>query len=405
MHRLVILGAGFGGMTVFHHVVKWSERYDVQVTVIDERESFLLKPSLPEVAVGEKVVGDVTFAVRPVIEKYGRFIRSRVQQIDPIGKCVILEDETSISYDTLVVALGAKKDFSSVDGFKDYGHSMCTDVLAAQLSEAVSNFSQGDIVIGSAPMVQGTRTPDAPFLMAACEGPIGEMAFMIDAHLRNRGQRSQTRIRCFSPAEIFFEDVGDQVHEAFGALAQKQDIEVKTNKIIDHLEEDRVVFTDGTDMRSALTIIIPTYRGPDVLTLSGLGDEAGFAPTNEQYQHLDYPDIYAIGDGAARTVPKLGHLAVEQGAMVASILRRNITGEGDIRPYEPEIFCIMNMGNHKATLIRSNTLYGGTMDIAYYGAVSSFMKRAFDDYVLHFKGKMPPDISQRLLNVYLDRLQ
>jgi len=405
MHRLVILGSGFGGMTVFHHVVKWAASHDVGVTVIDERETFLLKPSLPEVALGEKSISDVTFAVRSVIEPQGRFIRSRVQRIDPKEQRVILDEETIIPYDTLVIALGAKKDFSAIGGFADYGYSMCTDILAPRLQHAIETFSGGEIVLGSALMVPGSRTPDVPFLKAACEGPLGEIAFMVDANLRKRGLREQSRITCFSPSEVFFEDVGDTVHKAFGLLAEKHQVGVVTDKTIDHLEADKVVFTDGTSLPSKLTIIIPAYRGPDVVAESGLGDEAGFAPTDAEFRHLDYPNIFAIGDGASRTVPKLGHLAVAQGDLVASLFHQQITGSGTVHAYEPEVFCIMNMGHRKALLIRSNTLYGGTMDIAYQGTVSSLMKTAFDEYLLRFKGKMPPDLMQHWINLYLGRLQ
>lgn len=103
-------------------------------------------------------------------------------------------------------------------------------------------------------------------------------------------------------------------------------MEVVTDKILSKVEKDHVEFEDGSVIESALTIIIPAYYGPDAIVNSGLGDEAGFAPTNEQFQHLDYSNIYAIGDGAARTVPKLGHLAVEQGDIVASHLKKFLQG-------------------------------------------------------------------------------
>ncbi|MCI0182876.1 NAD(P)/FAD-dependent oxidoreductase [Sulfoacidibacillus ferrooxidans] len=405
MKKLVILGGGFGGLTVFHHMAKLRHEQQMEITLIDERETFLVKPSLPEVSLGEKTVGDITFPLRKVVESYGTFIRNRVERIDPVKQTVFLEDGVAISYDFLVIALGAKKNFGEIPGFVDYGYSMCTDVLAPRLSQAIEAFEKGNVVIGSMPMKQGTRIPEVPFLKAACEGPIGEVAFMIESELRKSGKRDDSRVICFSPAHIFFEDVGDKVHEAFGNLAEKHQVEVVTDKILSKVEKDHVEFEDGSVIESALTIIIPAYYGPDAIVNSGLGDEAGFAPTNEQFQHLDYSNIYAIGDGAARTVPKLGHLAVEQGDIVASHLKKILTGQGEVLPYDPEIFCIMNMGNHKATLIRSNTLYGGQRDVAYYGAVSSLMKKSFDDYMLRFKGKMPPDMLERLLNVYLGRLE
>lgn len=42
MHQIVILGSGFGGMTVFHHLATWASSHDVHITVIDERETFYL---------------------------------------------------------------------------------------------------------------------------------------------------------------------------------------------------------------------------------------------------------------------------------------------------------------------------------------------------------------------------
>lgn len=117
---------------------------------------------------------------------------------------------------------------------------------------------------------------------------------------------------------------------------REHEIEFITGKVIEEIEQDHVVFRGGFTLPSALTILIPTYRGPDLITESGLGDEAGFVPTDESFQHLDYENIFAIGDVASRTVPN----------------------------------CIMNMGHRKATLIRSNTLWGGDMDIAYHSTVA-----------------------------------
>nr|WP_233096198.1 FAD/NAD(P)-binding oxidoreductase [Alicyclobacillus sp. SO9] len=188
-------------------------------------------------------------------------------------------------------------------------------------------------------------------------------------------------------------------------MAREHEVDVVTDKVIKRIEKDQVAFTDGSTMSSALTVLIPTYRGPDLITESGLGDEVGFVPTDQNFLHLDHQNIYAIGDVASRTVPKLGHLAVEQGNLVASLLHQRITGHGEAYDYEPEVFCIMNMGHRKAMLIRSNTLWGGNMDISYHSAMSHLMKSSFDTYMVKFQGKMPPQLAQRLLNLYLGRFQ
>ncbi|QSO53194.1 hypothetical protein JZ785_04755 [Alicyclobacillus curvatus] len=65
----------------------------------------------------------------------------------------------------------------------------------------------------------------------------------------------------------------------------------------------------------------------------------------------------------------------------------------------------MNMGHRKSTLIRSNVLWGDTTDSAYPSTMSHLMKSSFDTSMLKFNGKMPPQLAQRLVDVYLGRLQ
>lgn len=226
---------------------------------------------------------------------------------------------------------------------------------------------------------------------------------MADAMLRNKGLRQTANIACYTPGSVFFDDVGDNIHRVFHDMALKQGIEVLTNKTIERIEPQSVHFADGTSIPSALTVMVPTFRGPQVVIEAGLGDEAGFIPTDENFRHLDFETIFALGDIAARTQPKLGHLAVDQGVRVASVLRKQITGTGAIAPYAPEVFCIMNMGT-SALIIRSNVLWGGSMDQSYYGHMSHALKEAFDEYTLRFKGKMPPEMSVNLFNTYLQKI-
>lgn len=402
MTRVVILGGGFAGITVYHHLSPWIKQAGVSVTVIDARETFLIKPSLPELALGDKTLAQATFPIRTVVQRHGTFIHDEVLSIDPLHQRVRLHG-AEIPYDFLVIALGAYKDWDGVPGFAEYGYSMCTDALAPRLREALDQFRGGHILVGSAPTPSGTRLPDVPKLATACEGPVGEVAFMADHLLRAKHLREQSEIVCYTPGSVFFDDVGDNVHRAFADLAQKQNITVMTDKTIEHMNSNHVFFSDGTRHPSALTVMVPTYRGPKVVVEAGLCDEAGFVPTDQQFRHLDYDTIFAVGDIAARTQPKIGHLAVDQGVLVASVLRQVIMGTGTLAAYNPEVFCIMNMGA-TALIIRSNVLWGGEMDLSYYGYLSHAIKIAFDEYTLRFKGKMPPDLTVKLFNSYLDKM-
>ncbi len=197
----------------------------------------------------------------------------------------------------------------------------------------------------------------------------------------------------FSPGEIFFEDVGRRVHADVESLIEACGIEVATKKVLAGVGADHVSFSDGGTWESDVTIVLPAYIAhPFMMDSPGLGDERGFIPTDEAMCHLDFPNIFAAGDGNALAQPKLGHIAVHQADIAAAGLYRAITGHGEIPPCHPEVFCVANRGGSNATLILSNTLFGGNVDLTLDGPVAHLLKWSFDSYYFYTRGHMPPDV-------------
>ena len=229
-----------------------------------------------------------------------------------------------------------------------------------------------------------------------CEGPIGEIMFMFDYYLtkeKNLKRRQDYQIDVFTPGEIFFEDVGDTPRDAIGEFMDKQNMSLHSNKVLKEIGRDFIAFEDGTEMECDLAIIIPPYIAPKVLRDCDLGDERGFVPTDKEMRHLDYANVFAAGDITALAQPKLGHIAIIQAGIAAATLLKELGEDVVIPAHDLEVFCIMNMGGHEATLIASNVLYGGEKDIAYYSPISKMMKWGFDNYLYYNKGHMPPDFA------------
>jgi sulfide:quinone oxidoreductase len=405
---VVVLGAGFSGLRALYRLRDLHDRVDV--VLVDARTTSLARPALPEVALAARPVEHARFPVRDAAERHGaRFVHRTVEQVDLERSWVIFHDGDShgdsggdhLRYDALLVALGAHKDYDAVGGFSDFGYSVCDDTEAPRLARALERFGGGPVVIGSAESTWGSRV-EVPRLAAPCEGPVAEIMFMVDHELRRRGLRDVSSIRVFSPGAVFFEDVGPKVHADVERLVALQGIEVTTGKVLDHLGQGAVHFTDGTAWDSALSIVLPPYAGSPVVRASpGLGDERGFVPTDTTMRHLDAEHVYAAGDGASLSMPKLGHIAVMEAAAAAAAIRRDLTGRGDVPPHRPEVFCIANRGGHDATLIYSDTLYGGKTDLTLDGAAAHLMKWTFDSYYFHTKGHLPPDLATEGLELVL----
>ncbi|AFH47884.1 Sulfide:quinone oxidoreductase SqrE [Ignavibacterium album JCM 16511] len=398
--KIIIVGGGFAGLAFLYKVIKEIPSKNLDITLIDKRNTSLEKPSLPEVALIGKDVEKVKIPLKPIMERKGvKFINLEVNQIDPDKQLVILNDNTKLSYDYLIIATGAVKDYDATPGFREYAYSVCDDEQAVKLHKKLLEFSGGNIVIGSAKTDWGTHQ-NIKTLAAPCEGPIGEVMFILDYELRQRNLRDKSNITVFSPGKIFFEDVGPQVHNDMDPLFKECDFNIVTSKILRSIEKDKVVFEDGTFLPSDLTIAIPKYIASPMIKNSDLGDKMGFILTDDQMRHTKYKNIFAVGDTNVKAMPKLGHIAIMQAHIAASAFIKELTGKGEVPQFSPEVFCIMNQGE-KAILILSNYLFGGNVDLTFKGSIAHMMKWSFDEYYYFTKGHMPPEMTQEGLEMFL----
>jgi len=394
--HVVIVGGGFAGLAALNHLRHLLHKR-VRITLIDKSQHTVNRPMMPEIAFEGKAAADSLIPMfKAVSGADTSLIYGSVVTVATDQNTVLLDDGLSMSYDYLILAPGPVHDYAAVAGLEQFGHSICDETHAAALWQALHDFKGGNVVIGSAPTAHGSRVA-APVLKAACEGPVGEAMFMMDRHLRHRGVRDKGSIRIFSPASIFFEDVGNEVHKHMGPLVERAGIAVTTDLVITRVDASQVEFADGTTWDSDFTIVLPPHAPPAFIAASGLSDEVGWVPTDTEMRHLDHANIFGAGDCNALSQPKLGHIAALQGEIAATTIARELDPETAALAYAPEVLCIMNRGGHEATLIASNSLYGGELDVAVSGSIPHMMKWSFDAYYGFRHGELPPDWSEKIL--------
>ncbi|HPR59280.1 MAG TPA: FAD-dependent oxidoreductase [Bacteroidales bacterium] len=397
--RIIIIGGGFGGITAMH-ALKKQLGHKVDVTLIDYRANTLNKPRLPDVAIKGESVEHARFLTKKAVQQDGyQLIQETVEKINPKEQKVFLEEGGIESYDYLILATGVEKHYAGIEGFAEYGYSVCDDIQAPRLYRRLQTFKGGPIFIGSMPYQSGTRI-EAPKLIAPCEGPVGEVMFMLKEFLTKKGLNESSPITAFSPAKIFFEDAGDYVRNNVGAIMKKEGIGLLTEKIVSKVDEKRIYFEDGTSERCALPIILPQYKPYPFLQKAGLTDEAGFIPTDKQMRHLDFRNIFAAGDATALSVPKLGHIAVIQADIAAKTIASDLGKKVEIPAFDPAILCVMERSNMQATMIYSNVLYGGKIDKTINGPITYLMKWSFDFYYNFTRGHLPPNFAEKILVKY-----
>src|SRR6478609_9988793 len=112
MHRVVIVGGGFGGLQAAKHL----KGADVDVTIVDRRNFHLFQPLAYQVATGALATGEVAYPLRTIFrgQENVSVMLAEAEGFDLDAKTVKLRTaagEETLDYDTLIVGGGSKYNY------------------------------------------------------------------------------------------------------------------------------------------------------------------------------------------------------------------------------------------------------------------------------------------------------
>jgi sulfide:quinone oxidoreductase len=160
---------------------------------------------------------------------------------------------------------------------------------------------------------------------------------------------------------------------------------------ISRITADGIEFTNGTGLEAELKIVFPNWEPHALLKALPIADEAGFVVTDLFMRSTDYPNVFAVGDAAAVTVPKLGTHGHRQAEVVARQLAQEVglSPEDADKTFWPEIICMGDMGGHRAFYIHSDAWYGGKISVFKMGYIYYALKIGFKEMYFRTGGKPP----------------
>jgi len=103
--HVVIVGAGFAGI----YAAKTLGRAPVRVTVVDRHNHHLFQPMLYQVATAALAPSDIASPIRSILRRNANIevLLGEVVSIKPNERVVLIDDESSLHYDYLIVGIGA----------------------------------------------------------------------------------------------------------------------------------------------------------------------------------------------------------------------------------------------------------------------------------------------------------
>jgi len=335
--RIVILGAGFGGLELS---TRLSEEFGdgVDVVLIDKGEGFVFGFSKLDVMFGftdaEHVLHRFEDAVKPGV----RFVRAVVTAIDPIAK-VVTTDAGTFDADILVVALGADLHPEMTPGLLEGGHEFYTVPGAFALRDVLHEFEGGRVLVGV------TSTP------FKCPPAPSETTLLVNDFLQERGLREHSEVSLVMPLPLPIPP-SPQASEAILAAFEHRGITWRPNTLVRALDPARkvAVLSDGGELPYDLFLGVPVHRAPAVVVDAGLTED-GWIPVDPLTLQTRFPGVYAVGDVTSVGTPKAGVFAEGQASVVASAIIATVHNAEPDAVYDGHGICYMEFGGQQIAKI------------------------------------------------------
>ncbi len=387
--KVLVLGSNFGGLTAAL-AVKRELHDDVDVTVVSPSDHFLFNPSLIWLPFGKRTPDDITLPVTPTFEEHDiEFLHTPATELRLADSTVAtpLGDQR---YDYLVIATGYQTVDDIVPGLGPSGnaHSIATLDGAIRAGEGWKRFldDPGPIVIGA------TQS-------AGCFGAAYEYLFNVSHQLRRNKIKRQVQLTYVSPEPTLGHfGIGGLPHgeSMLKMFLRKERIDAVLDVSIDHVDDGRVVLSDGRNLDFAYSMIMPPFAGQDVVAkATEISDDAGYVKVRDTYQTEAYDNVYAVGVAAAVDVPwhtpnpvgipKTGFPTEQMAHVAAKNIAAQIKGEvpGEHKEFgEMAAVCVMDAGNNGVIILADHMLPPRKHSVMIPGPQAHAMKVAFEKYFL-----------------------
>ena len=344
-HRVVILGAGFGGL----FAARALRRATVDVTVLNRTNHHLFQPLLYQVATGVLSEGDIAPPIRDVLRNQpnARVLLGEVVDIDLAGRDVVLEtigERRQIPYDSLIVAAGAAQSYFGHDEFAVHAPGMKTIDDALELRGRIFGAFE------MAELDPERRDAWLTFVVVGA-GPTGvELAGQI-AELSRRALKGNYRTFDPGDAQIILVEAADKVLAPFPTSLQHRaqrdlerlGVEVRFQTMVTGVDAAGldVKLHDGSSGR----IDAHTKIWSAGVQASPLGriladrsdatiDRAGRVSVRPDCTLPGHPEVFVVGDLMSLDhLPGLAEVAMQSGVHAARTIVSRLGGDMAQRPF------------------------------------------------------------------------
>jgi sulfide:quinone oxidoreductase len=309
--------------------------------VVDATGMHAYQPGFLYVALGQANGRWLTRDERGLLRRGVDLAIDSATAIDRSAGFVRLAHGSTLPYDYLVLATGARLLPESVPGMVDGAHHFYSLEGALRLREAMRAFRGGRILVGVAGIPY--KCPPAPV----------EYALLLEERLRRRGIREQSEVTLLSPLSRAF--TVEPASKLVQPIMERRGIGLQTFFNVESVDAaaNAVESLEGEKAEYDLLVLVPPHRGQQVIEDAGLGDAGGWIPTDRRTLQVEgHENVFALGDATNLPISKSGSTAHFEAPVVASRIASLVRGSIPRANYGGRVMCFLETGDRKATALR-----------------------------------------------------
>jgi NADH dehydrogenase len=327
--KIVVVGAGFGGLACAKHLAK-SE--SVSVTLVDKHPYQLFSPLLYQVATGGLPEDDIAYPVRAAINNLD-FIKSEVKRIDSEKNQIQFADNRIMDFDHLVLATGSTGTTFNIPGVEEFALQM----KSIQQARAIKN----QLLNTYEEVAAARKAKETLKVVVIGGGPTGVEVAGAVAELQKSMKKEFSDLAQFG--EVSLVEAGPRLLPMFTEKSSKKakkdltelGVNVYLDAMVDRMYESDIHLKNGKILSGGTFIWAAGVAAYSQWNSLGETDKSNRLKVNEFLQLKE--NIWVIGDGANLEVkgvalPMVAPVALQMGKHVAKQIK-NLQQNKPLKPF------------------------------------------------------------------------
>ena len=363
--RIVIIGGGFAGLFTALELAGSTD-----VTLVVDSDHFVFTPMLYEYFSGEVEAWHIGPHYKELLDDNVRLITRAAVNVDFGAQTVLLDNDETLPYDALVLAVGGVTNYAGVPGAEEFSLPFRkiehADALRNLMVKAL------DRIPPEMPPQDVRRELTFALVGAGASGCelSTKMADLLKDAFKRRALHGQPRVMLIEMGDRVVPGMGDDIRDLVQNGLRESDVEVHTLTRVVNVTSDGLTFEHDGQQEHVKTACVVWLGGvrmnPLVERLEVEKNKRGLIAIRPTFQLTQHDNVFALGDiayypDAAPTLHGTAQLAFQEAGLAGDNVKALLNGKQLRSKHFEELGEAISLGTERAAVLTGGKAFGGAL--------------------------------------------